>query len=301
MARDRIVREDYTSSVRRVLIYTLILNSAVALAKALYGYMTNSIAMTSDGLHSFMDGISNVIGLIGIWIASHPPDRDHPYGHRKYETLFTTIIGLMIFATCFQILRRIYISFQEDHRTLVTGTSFAIMACTMAVNVFVMKYESKKGKQIGSGFLVADAKHTRSDIIVSLSVIIGLIFTKLGYAYADTVIGFVIAVLIGKIGYDILKSASDVLVDTMCLDNSAIESVVIGVEGVKGCHDIRARGTENEVYLDFHILVDGNMPIQEAHDIADLVERRIKDEFPSVVDVMVHIEPGPARNRADNM
>ena len=124
MARDSIVREDYTSSVRRVLIYTLVLNSAVALAKTLYGYSTNSIAMTSDGLHSFMDGVSNVIGLIGIWIASHPPDRDHPYGHRKYETLFTTIIGLMIFATCFQILRRIYISFQEDHKTVVDRDKF---------------------------------------------------------------------------------------------------------------------------------------------------------------------------------
>lgn len=293
MARDRIVREDYTSSVRRVLIYTLVLNSAVAFAKALYGYSTNSIAMTSDGLHSFMDGLSNIIGLIGIWIASHPPDRDHPYGHRKYETLFTTIIGLMIFATCFQILRKVYISFQEDHKTVVTGTSFVIMACTMAVNIFVMKYESKKGKQIGSGFLVADAKHTRSDIIVSLSVMASLLFTKLGYPYADAVIGSIIAVLIGKIGYDILKCASDVLVDTMCLDNLAIESAVNGIEGVRGCHDIRARGTDNEVFLDFHILVDGSMPIQEAHDIADIVERRIKDEFPSVTDVMVHIEPEP--------
>ena len=297
MGTNRIVRGDYTSAVRKVLVLTLLLNSAVALAKALYGYMTDSIAMTSDGLHSFMDGISNIIGLVGIWIASHPPDRDHPYGHRKYETLFTTIVGLMIFGTCFQILRRIYFSFQEDHKTIVTGTSFAIMAGTMAVNIFVMKYEAGKGRQLGSSFLAADAKHTRSDIFVSLSVMVGLFLTKLGYHYADAVIGFVIAVMIGKIGYDILKSASDVLVDTMCLDKSSIESAVSRIKGVKGCHDIRARGTENEMYLDFHILVDGDMPIQDAHDIADVVERRIKDEFPSVVDVMVHVEPDPTSQK----
>ncbi|MFA4828704.1 MAG: cation diffusion facilitator family transporter, partial [Thermodesulfovibrionales bacterium] len=90
--------------IRRVLLYTLILNTGVALAKVIYGYMSNSIAMTSDGFHSFFDGVSNIVGLIGIWIAYHPPDENHPYGHRKYETLFTIIIGVMIFATCLQIL-----------------------------------------------------------------------------------------------------------------------------------------------------------------------------------------------------
>ncbi len=297
MARDRIIKEDYTSGVRKVLIYTLILNSAVAFAKILYGYRTDSIAMTSDGLHSFMDGVSNIIGLFGIWIASHPPDREHPYGHRKYETLFTIAIGLMIFATCFQILNKVYISFSGDHKTVVTETSFAIMLLTMAVNIFVMWYETKKGRELGSDFLVADAKHTKSDIFVSFSVIISLVFTKLGYPYVDTVVGLVIALLIGRIGYEILKSASDVLVDTMCIDTSGIESAVNKIEGVKSCHDIRARGTDNCVYLDFHILVDGNMPIAEAHAIADNIEDRIKNEFPTVADVMVHVEPEPAEQK----
>jgi len=89
MGRDISGIEKYAASVRRVLIVTLILNSVVALAKVIYGYVTNSVAMTSDGFHSFFDGVSNIVGLIGIWIASHPPDTEHPYGHRKYETLFT--------------------------------------------------------------------------------------------------------------------------------------------------------------------------------------------------------------------
>ena len=283
--------KDYSSRVRKVLVYTLILNSLVAFAKVFYGYITNSIAMTSDGFHSLFDGVSNVIGLIGIWIAANPPDRDHPYGHRKYETLFTIIIAAMLFMTCFQILKKVYASLFENNMTVVTETSFAIMIFTMAVNIFVMAYESKKGKQLGSDFLVADAKHTKSDIFVSLSVIGSLIFTKLGYYFVDTITGIIIVVLIGRIGYQIVKRASDVLVDTLRLDTAAIENIVKRIDGVKGCHDIRNRGAEHFIYLDLHVLVDRAMSIERAHGIADRIEEEIKKEFPSVVDVVVHTEP----------
>ena len=282
---------DYSSRVRKVLVYTLILNSLVAFAKVFYGYITNSIAMTSDGFHSLFDGVSNVIGLIGIWIAANPPDRDHPYGHRKYETLFTIIIAAMLFMTCFQILKKVYASLFENNMSVVTETSFAIMIFTMAVNIFVMAYESKKGKQLGSDFLVSDAKHTKSDIFVSLSVIGSLIFTKLGYYFVDTITGIIIVVLIGRIGYQIVKRASDVLVDTMCLDAAAIENIVNHIAGVKGCHHIRTRGAEHSVYVDLHVLVDRDMSIEKAHGVADRIEEEIKKEFPSVVDVVVHIEP----------
>ena len=286
-----IVTKNYTAEVRKVLICTLILNLIVALAKVLYGYLTNSVAMMSDGFHSGFDGASNVIGLIGIWIASHPPDEKHPYGHRKYETLFTIIIAVMLFTTCLQILRKVYQSFYEDHITIVTQTSFAIMLMTMGVNVFVMLYEKSKGKKLGSEFLVADAMHTKSDILVSFAVIISLVFTKMGYHYADSIVGIIITFFIARIGYGILKEASDVLVDTVCLDNSAIEFVVNRIDGVKGCHDIRTRGSLNCIYLDLHVLVGRNLSTEKAHRIADTIEKELKKEFPSVVDIVVHIEP----------
>ena len=291
MGSDTLVTENYSGQVRKVLIWTLILNLAVAFAKAMYGYMTNSIAMTSDGLHSFFDGVSNVVGLVGIWIASHPPDDKHPYGHKKYETLFTIIIAVMIFATCFQILKKVYQSFYEDHKAVVTQTSFIVMLLTIGVNIFVMLYESRKGKRLGSVFLVADAMHTKSDIFVSLSVIISLIFTKLGYYLVDTIAGVIITIFIARIGYEILKSASDILVDTICIDTAAVEVVVNSVDGVRGCHDIRTRGSVNSVYLDLHALVDRNLSTEKAHRIADNIEEKIKEEFPSVVDIVVHIEP----------
>ncbi len=277
--------------VRKVLIFTLILNSCVALAKVVYGYKTDSVAMMSDGFHSLFDGISNVVGLIGTWIASHPPDENHPYGHGKYETLFTSIISIMIFATCFQILRKVYLFFIEGYKTNVTSISFTVMLVTMGVNIFVTRYESKKGKEFNSSFLIADAKHTKSDILASIAVIISLVFAKMGFYLADPIVGIIITFFIAKIGYEILKDASNILVDTVCIDTSAIKFVVNKIEGVKGCHDIRTRGSVNSTYLDLHVLVSSSLSTAKAHEIADNIEKEIKKEFPSVVDIVVHIEP----------
>jgi len=277
--------------IRKALVLTLILNFGVSLAKILYGYLTNSIAMLSDGFHSFFDGMSNVIGLIGIWIAYHPPDEKHPYGHKKYETLFTIIIAVMIFATCLQILKQVYHSFVEYHKTEVTATSFIVMLITMTVNIFVTIYEARKGRELKSEFLVADALHTKSDIIASVGVIASLIITKSGYRIADTIAGVIIVFFIARIGFNILKKASDVLVDTICIDTTALESVINSVEGVKGCHDIRTRGTEHSIYLDLHIVVDPKLPIEKAHEIADAVEEKINANFPAVIDIVVHVEP----------
>jgi cation diffusion facilitator family transporter len=291
MGTDHSIKTDYSAQVRKVLIATLILNVLVAIAKAVYGFITNSVAMVSDGFHSFFDGASNVIGIIGIWIASHPPDEKHPYGHKKYETLFTIIIAVMLFTTCFEILKKVYQSFHEDHITRVTQASFLIMIITMGVNIFVMLYEKSKGKQLGSEFLIADAKHTKSDILVSLTVIASLVFSGMGYHHADVIVGLIITIFIARIGYEILKDASNVLVDTVCLNTRAVESLVKGLDGVHGCHDIRTRGSENSIYLDLHVLVDRNISTEKSHGIADSIEETIKREFPSVIDIVVHIEP----------
>jgi cation diffusion facilitator family transporter len=289
MARHAVV--DNSPSVRRVLVLTLILNCAVALAKIIWGYVSGSIGMASDGFHSLFDGVSNVVGLAGIWIASRPPDKTHPYGHRKYETLFTIVISAMIFATCLQILRRVYSSFSGGPHAVVSDVSFAVMGVTIAVNLFVMTYEARKGRQLGSEFLVADAMHTRSDLMASLAVVTGLVFTKLGYRLADPMAGVLVTLLIARIGWQIIKHASDVLVDTTRIDIEAVRQVVNRVKGVRDCHEIRTRGHERHIFLDLHVLVDPRMTIKEAHDIAERVERTIKECFPEVADIVVHTEP----------
>jgi cation diffusion facilitator family transporter len=282
---------DYTPGVRRVLIVTLVLNEAVAVAKIVWGYLTGSLGMMSDGFHSLFDGVSNVVGLVGIWIASHPPDEDHPYGHKKYETLFTIVIAIMIFGTCFQILKRVYHSFTVGHETTAPNMSFIVLTCTIAVNIFVMIYEMRQGKKFGSEFLVADALHTKSDIFASFAVMVGLLFTRMGFPIADAIAGIVITLFIARIGWAIIKSASDVLVDTVCIDTHAVKEIVMKVEGVRDCHGIRSRGPAKHIYLDLHIQVDPNILLRDAHDIAHRVEEKLMHEFEGVEDIVVHVEP----------
>lgn len=281
----------HSQKIRQVLLITLFLNLAVAGAKIFYGYANNYISITSDGFHSLFDGMSNVIGLIGIWIASHPPDKEHPYGHRKFETLFTIAISFMIFMTCFQILKKVYWSFRGVSELSVTTASFVIMIATIVINVFVVNYESRKGKELRSDFLLADAMHTKSDIMASTAVIISLIFMKLGYQRADSIVGLIITFFIAKMGYEILKKASDTLVDTVIISESVIESLVKRVDGIERCTNIRTRGSEHSIYLDMTVFVAPDMTIDTAHTIVDKIEELIKHEIPDVVDVVVHIEP----------
>jgi cation diffusion facilitator family transporter len=278
-------------AVRNVLIYTLIANLSVALIKVLFGYLTRSISIMSDGFHSLFDGVSNIVGLVGVSIASHPPDKRHPYGHRKYETLSTLIIAAMIFITCYQILKNGYESLFNASKATVTTESFIIIFMTMSVNIIVMLYESRKGRELDSEFLIADVRHTRSDIYVSLSVLLGLILFRAGFTKADAAVGIVIAFFIARMGYQIMKEASSILVDTVCLDTALIEKAIMEVDGVEGCHDIRTRGTIKSIFLDLHVCVRPELTLEEAHGIADRVEELIKERFPEVVDIVVHVEP----------
>ncbi len=277
--------------VQQVLYYTLFLNLAVASAKIVYGYITDSISMLSDGFHSFFDGTSNVIGLVGIYIASKPPDKNHPYGHRKFETLSTIAIAVLILITGIEILRKAYFGLTLSHEVNVTSLSFIIMAVTLLINIGVMTYETRKGRELKSDFLLADAIHTKTDIFVSISVVISLIAAKAGYPLLDVIAAAIIALFIGKMGFNILKPATDILTDAACIDANEIKDIITPIKGVRGCHEIRTRGKEGAVHIDLHILVDPDAKTQEAHEVAHSVEKALKKEFPSVIDVVIHTEP----------
>ncbi|MBI5214056.1 MAG: cation transporter [Nitrospirae bacterium] len=280
-----------TSEIRKVLLITLALNILVSAAKVFYGYITNSVSIFSDGFHSFFDGISNIVGLVGIYISSNPPDEKHPYGHRKYETVFTIFVGLLMLLTCFEVFKKVYESFAGRHETTVTGASFIVMIVTMAINVFVSIYEKRKGLRLNSEFLIADSQHTKSDIYVSIGVIVSLIFIKLGFPLADPIAGAVVGIFIAKAGIDIIKGSTETLVDSSQTDISLIKDIACNVDGVIECHKIRTRGTKGQIFVDLHMLVNPALSVEEAHAIAERAERVIKERLPEVADVVVHIEP----------
>ncbi|MCX8031055.1 MAG: cation diffusion facilitator family transporter [Thermodesulfovibrionales bacterium] len=273
------------------MLLTLFLNLLVSGVKIFYGYFINSVAIISDGFHSLFDGVSNFLGLLGIYLSSHPPDERHPYGHRKYETFFTTFVGFLMFLSCVEIFKKAYESVKSSHIVDVNEASFAIMICSIIVNYFVAKYESSKGKELGSEYLIADSQHTKSDVYISIGVIASLVLIELGISYADVITGIVVGIFVARAGIMIIKEAADSLTDKTKIDKQSIKAVVNQIEGVRDCHDVRTRGTINHVFVDLHISVDSTLSIQEAHEISHEVESLIKRKFPEVVDVLTHIEP----------
>lgn len=165
------------------------------------------------------------------------------------------------------------------------------MAVTLFVNFSVMSYETRKGRELKSDFLLADALHTRTDIFISLSVVISLVAAKAGYPVIDIVAALFIVFFIVKMGFSILRSAAAVLTDAALINPDEIRDVVNNIKEVKDCHEIRSRGDENYINIDLHILVDPETKTVEAHEVAHTVEKAIKREFPSIKDVVIHIEP----------
>lgn len=281
----------YYSSVKRVLIIILALNVAVASAKMIYGWMTNSLSMVSDGFHSLFDGTSNVIGIIGITLASRPPDNVHPYGHEKFETFASLGIAFLLFITCFEILQSALGRFYNPETPSITLISFGIMIITLLINLAVSQYEKNQGLKLGSSILVADSKHTRSDVYVSIAVILGFIAITIGFNIVDPIIAIIIAILIAKMGIEIIKSSSGVLLDSAPLDEKIIRKIVASVPKVKDSHKIRSRGPAADIFVDLHVTLKSCSSVEEAHEVAHSVENKLKTSIPEIKDVVVHIDP----------
>lgn len=290
----------YYDTVRRTLIMIFALNLSVAILKGGYGLLTNSLSMSADGLHSLLDSSSNIIGLVGISLASRPPDREHPYGHAKFENFASVGIAVLLFYSCFHLIFEALDRFQHPSLPQVTPLSFAIMAVTLIINIAVSSYENTLGKKLKSSILVADSLHTRSDILASIGVILGLVAANNGYPLADPAIALFICVLIALTGLHIISDSSRVLLDRAAIDERVIADLAGSIAGVGSCHNIRTRGPAGEVYVDLHIGVDPSLSIDEAHKVGKEVELTIKSRIKGVSDVVVHLEPWDETGRKND-
>jgi cation diffusion facilitator family transporter len=286
--------------IRRVLIIVLLLNLAVAFAKIIYGSLTNTLSMVADGYHSLFDGVSNVIGLAGTFIAARPPDKDHPYGHAKYETVASVFIALLLIFVGFEIFRNSLDRFLIRSAPEVTAISFLVILGTMLINYLVTRYEYREGKALSSQVLISDSMHTKSDIYVSLSVLVSLIAIKLGFPMMDPVIALVISFVIFRAGYRIIKESSRALLDMSRIEEREICALVMGIEGVQGCHKIRTRGSMGDIRVDMHLLVRSDMPLEDAHLVSHRVSKKLKGEYKDISDVVVHLEPSVQRPQGSN-
>ena len=278
----------------------LFLNLVVAFAKIIYGNLTSTLSMIADGYHSLFDGVSNIIGLAGSFIASRPPDSSHPYGHQKYETVASIFIALLLIFVGVEIFRNALNRFLVQSTPEVTDVSYLVMLGTMCINYLVTRYENKQGVSLRSQVLIADSMHTRSDIYVSLSVIVSLTAINLGFPMMDPVVALVIAFLIFKAGYGIIKESSRSLLDMSRIEEKEICDLVMGIEGVKGCHKIRTRGSMGDIKVDMHLLVRSDMPLEDAHIITHMVSKKLKGEYKDISDVVIHLEPSSQQPQGSN-
>ena len=275
--------------IRWVLIATMLLNFLATAIKLAAGLATGALSVVADGLDSLFDGLSNVVGLTGLYLAAKPPDAEHPYGHRKFETVAALSISFLLFLTSWQLLQAAWERFKEGTPPQINTWTVAAMLIAMLVQAGTSWYELRQGRKLKSELLVADALHTRASILVSISVLVGLGLVRLGFPRADAVLAGFVALMIAKIGIDVLRETLPVLVDQAVLDPRKIAEVVRQVGGVESFHRVRSRGAEGSAAVDLHVRISPDKTVQEADAIAAEIRRRLLAQD-GINDVTVHLE-----------
>lgn len=291
-ARSAADRERY-SAVSRVLVRVLVLNLLVAAGKILLGLATGAVSVFSDGLHSLTDGGSNVVALVGVRLARRPPDADHPYGHRKFETMASVGILLFLLLVLVQVLSAAFGRLQTSAPLAIGTMAFVVMGATLIVNASVLLYERRAAQRLSSEVLLADSHHTQSDLLTSITVIVALVGVRAGYPVLDAVAALVVAGFIARACWEIFQETMRILADEIVIAPGDIKAVVSEVPEVLGCHQIRSRGSRDHVFLDLHIWMDPAMRLDQAHSLSHVVKDRIMTRFPHIKDAVIHIEPPP--------
>ena len=288
------IPSDRYAEVAKVLVRVLFLNLGVALAKIVFGYASGAISILCDGFHSLTDAASNVVGLIGVRAAGRPPDEDHPYGHRKYETVAAAAVAIFLLLVMLEVLRNAFnhLSGRTAPRA-ISAASFVVMIVTVAVNLVVIWYESREAERLASEVLLADAMQTRGDVWTSVTVLAALAGARSGWPILDPLAALVVAGFIGYAGYQIAQATTGILSDRIVISDADLERVVMSVPGVIGCHHIRTRGSADHVFLDLHVWLPPDMRLTDAHDLSHTVKDRLTARYPQIADAIIHIEPPP--------
>ena len=282
-----------SAPIKRVLWVALLGNLVVALAKTIYGFITGTLSMIADGLHSFVDATGSIVALISVSIAYKPSDSDHHYGHHKFETIAALGIGAFIGLTSWEVLRGAIHRFSGDYHPSYYPTGIYIVIATMCVNLGLSFYEHRKGKKHNSQILIADSFHTASDFLTSLAVLISLIGIRQGVFIIDPIVSVVIAAYLAWIAFKVVKDNILDLSDAAFIDTDQIKRICKSAPGVISCHQVRTRGRQGMAFVDLHIQVSPDMDTTTSHSVVHDVEERIKREVPGIRDILIHTEPYP--------
>lgn len=281
-------------------------NVFLLLIKFLAGVLGHSAAMIADAVHSLSDFVTDIIVLVFIRISGKPQDKDHDYGHGKYETLATTLIGFALLLVACGILysgtAKIMRWFQGDVLTAPGMLAFWVALLSIAVKECIYRYTTAKARRLNSQALEANAWHHRSDALSSIGTALGIggaIFLGQRWTVLDPLASIVVGLFIVKVSFDLLGNGIGDLTERSLPD--AIEkemiSLVSTLPGVVEPHNLRTRRIGNHYAIEIHIRMDGDITLREAHDKASEVERLLKDRYGEETHVAVHVEPLPSHSR----
>ena len=295
-------RNNYASVAMKVCIISILVNAALTAFKLIAGILGNSFAMISDAIHSASDVFSTLIVIVGVKIASRKADRNHPYGHGRFECVAAILLAIMLGVTGSLIgIKGVENIVDGSYKELAVPTPLALSAAIVSVAVKEAMFwiTSACAKKINSGALKADAWHHRSDALSSVGSFIGILCAMLGYPIMDSIAAIIIGILIIKAAVSVFKESIDKMTDMAC-DKSTerkIKELIISIDGVLGIDSVRTRKFGDRIYVDVEISADGDLSLYEAHGIADKVHDEIEYRFPLVKHCTVHTNPHPVENK----
>ncbi|MGJ7460505.1 cation diffusion facilitator family transporter [Halomonas sp. MA07-2] len=283
-----------TRETRRITVLAIWVDGIVGLVKVITGVLVGSAALVADGIHSFSDLITDGFVLAATHYGSQGPDHDHPYGHGRIETLATLFLGsVLIFvagAIAWSSVERLFSGAQIPPPGL---WAMLIALATLLAKEALFQATMRVARRLGSKLLAANAWHSRSDVLSTGVVLVGLVGTQFGHGWLDTVAAVIVGLLVGKVGWDLLWESGRELVDTALpvTQQEAMREVALGVPGVEGIHDLRTRQSAGRTMLDLHVVVSPRISVSEGHEIGNEVSRRLRQAFPELTDLTFHIDP----------
>lgn len=283
---------DRRQDVRRVLAVALVMNIAISILKLAVGVVSGSLAVIADAMHSATDALSSLTGLITNSLSDPRPDRDHPYGHHKYEAVGALGIAAFILFTALEILLRSSERILEGFPQIrVTAQGLVILGLALGFNLLLAGYEYSEGRRLNNSLLKTYAQHAASDVWTTVVVLVGMTGAMVFKVnWLDIALAIPLALLLIKVCWQVLRQTLPWLVDHIAIAPESIHAESMAVPGVLNCHDIASRGVlGQQVFIDMHLIVDAE-DLTSAHKITERVETRLDQKF-GPVRCTIHLEP----------
>ncbi len=287
--------------ILRINLFGILVNVLLGIGKIVIGFFSGSMALLSDGIHSFSDLVTDAAVILGTKLSSREPDHKHPYGHEWYNTFASLFIAIVLFLLGCAMIAKSALSIVNHEVEDVRPIAIWVAIASIISKEWLYRKTRAVAKRTHSAALYANAWHHRSDAFSSVAVLVGLISLRLGFEYGDrfatAAVGFMMILAAMKVLESCIREFADCAVDQDIIDE--IETVISSNKHIKQWHKLRTRSVGRELFLDLHILVDPDISVTLAHEISDNLEDDLRSHMQRPMNIIVHIEPDLPHFRKD--